>query len=326
MIINKIFSRQKKLLSTINYLNENKKEYNQNDILNMLNFHLENDKLKIIKLATLRKDLQFLKKLTIATSFCIHFGEFKGSKTQYILSKNAYFQLKKYYLDFNNIEFDRNSTGIRQQFDNLQESEFLEGLNNNLELEIPIKNNTKNITVIDNKLLINNNKYKINYKDLKKENKDKIVNKETVSLKLFESWVIENKISKKIVDKFSSIENIQTKKNFLFNYIKFKDLLLVDNYEIEDIDYYFVKNLVKEKYIASPWLLQKRTDKKTDFWLHYEAFKDSFKNSYSKNIPKKKAEFETSKTGYRIEKDNLKNLKDIKLFAWHFHYILIIFI
>ncbi|WP_024653079.1 plasmid maintenance protein [Borrelia persica] len=82
-----------KLISVLKYLNIHRLGYNQQDILNLINFFLKKEGYKIIKMKTLQKDLGFMKKNHIIKAFIIRLGEYKGSKIKYVPRKNAYRRL-----------------------------------------------------------------------------------------------------------------------------------------------------------------------------------------------------------------------------------------
>ncbi|WP_332301547.1 plasmid maintenance protein [Borrelia miyamotoi] len=83
-----------KLISTLKYLNKNKLGYNQQDILNLINFFLKKEGYVVIKIKTLQKDLNFLKKNNIIKTFIIRLGEYKGSKIKYMPKKKRISNIK----------------------------------------------------------------------------------------------------------------------------------------------------------------------------------------------------------------------------------------
>ncbi|AOW96339.1 plasmid maintenance protein [Borrelia miyamotoi] len=152
-----------KLISTLKYLNKNKLGYNQQDILNLINFFLKKEGYVVIKIKTLQKDLNFLKKNNIIKTFIIRLGEYKGSKIKYMPKKNAYQILKQV--------LNATEELLEKTFNIIYKLSKKEKMKN----KIDKKNRTKNSSVYN--ILYNN----INNKEkIKKSNNNQQTKKQTL--------------------------------------------------------------------------------------------------------------------------------------------------
>ncbi|ACN53141.1 hypothetical protein BSPA14S_J0022 (plasmid) [Borreliella spielmanii A14S] len=88
------------LIATFEYINKNKKKYNQSDILYCFNSNLKRNEQKEVLIKTLQNYLYKFKKLNITTNYYRHLGINMGTGIYYALKrskKDCYNLLNQYF-------------------------------------------------------------------------------------------------------------------------------------------------------------------------------------------------------------------------------------
>ncbi|WP_234932163.1 plasmid maintenance protein, partial [Borreliella garinii] len=98
------------LIATLEYINKNKKKYNQSDILYCFNSNLRRNGQKEVSIKTLRNYFYKLERLNITINYHRHLGINMGTEVYYDLrrsKKECYSLLNQYFRDKKTARFQK---------------------------------------------------------------------------------------------------------------------------------------------------------------------------------------------------------------------------
>ncbi|WNZ74044.1 plasmid maintenance protein [Borreliella garinii] len=206
------------LISTLEYINKNKKKYNQSDILYCFNSNLKRNGQKEVSIKTLRNYFYKLERLNITINYHRHLGINMGTEVYYDLrrsKKECYSLLNQYFRDKKTARFQKRvNSYIKINYNkkgNVKDGECFNNKNNKEEKE------NKRKTQI-NKLKLKKYAKKCNFSDnissfiirlnLKKETTIKLfklISKEKYYFKKENRYKLQNSLQRKRKDLISML-------------------------------------------------------------------------------------------------------------------------
>ncbi|MCR8906756.1 plasmid maintenance protein [Borreliella burgdorferi] len=286
------------LIATLEYINKNKKKYNQSDILYCFNSNLRRNGQKEVSIKTLRNYFYKLEKLNITINYYRHLGINMGTEIYYALrhsKKDCYNLLNQHFKNKKTERFQRRVNAyIKINYDKKDNVKNGECFNNKYKKEERETERKKRI----NKLKLKKYAKKCNFDN---EISSFIINlnlKKETTIKLFK-FIIKEKYYFKKENKCNLQKTLQNKKRDLISILrKTQKILIKEGYDKKKI-----KTQIQNTY--------QKYKNKPHFILESNKYKD-----FDQII--KKIKDDTNKTESQKHKDSMKtNMYNILLDQLH---------
>ncbi|WP_418453971.1 plasmid maintenance protein [Borreliella lusitaniae] len=287
------------LIATLEYINKNKKKYNQSDILYCFNSNLKRNGQKEVSIKTLRNYFYKLEKLNITINYYRHLGINMGTEIYYALrssKKDCYNLLNQYFRDKKTERFQKRvNSSIKINYnkkDNVKDGECLNNKYNKEEKENKRKTQT-------NKLKLKKYAKKCGFGE---EISSLIINlnlKKETTIRLFK-LISKEKYYFKKENKCHLNKSLQNKRKDLISMLKKTQISLInEGYDKEKLEIQIQNTYQKYK-------------NKPHFILESNKYKD-----FDQIINKIKNN--TKKDDFQKHKDNIKvNIYNILLDQLHY--------
>ncbi|WP_418905290.1 plasmid maintenance protein (plasmid) [Borreliella turdi] len=239
------------LIATLEYINKNKKKYNQSDILYCFNSNLKRNGQKEVSIKTLRNYVYKLEKLNITINYYRHLGVNMGTE--------IYYSLRSSKKDCYNL--------LNQHFKNRKTERFQKRVNSYIKINYNKKGSVKNEECFNNKYNKEEDKENQKKKQIDKLKLEKYAKKCNFSIKI-SSFIINLDLKKETTinlfkalsreryhfrkeNGFSFKENLQNKrKNLILILKKEQKNLINEGYDKETLKIY-IQNIY-QKYKNKP--------------------------------------------------------------------------